>query len=158
MNPYFKPFQEEKRSCAWKQHILCWGSKSTLIQSEWDNKITHLENPMHPWGTWKIQSPQQTAPCFSPCMGLMRMKMRTSGENCAPIEKQKSCSRSLVFASFSGSKLISFYRARLETRMVIKWKSKMALGRSCPNNVWIIAASLCLALLYSYLFWAALSH
>lgn len=65
----------------------------------------------------------------------MRMKMRTSGGNCAPIDKQKSCSRSLVFASFSGSKLISSYRARLETRMVIKGKAEVAFSRSCPNNV-----------------------
>lgn len=65
----------------------------------------------------------------------MKMKMRTSGGNCAPIDKQKSCSRSLVFASFSGNKSISSYRARLETRMVIKGNAEVALGRSCPNNV-----------------------
>lgn len=61
--------------------------------------------------------------------------MKTSGGNCAPIDKQKSCSRSLVFTGFSGSKSISSYRAELETGMVIKGKAEVALGRSCPNNL-----------------------
>lgn len=84
------------------------------------------------------------------------MKMRTSGGNCAPIDKQRSCSRSLVFASFSGSESISSYSVRLETRMVIKRNAEVDLGRSCPNNLWFIEASLCLVLLHGYLFCAAL--
>lgn len=64
-------------------------SRVTIHSTRHNSFQTHLEIPNPLLDTWKIQSPQQRVPGFSPCMDLLWMK-RKSGGNCTPIDKLKS--------------------------------------------------------------------
>lgn len=99
------PLYREKHSRTSKlflKHTTCFFTRfcKKVLPTYWKTPKCRSQ------ASWRSQSPQRTVPGSSPCVGYWRTRRRTtSGGNSAPIDRQRSWSRSWMAASAGQDKV-----------------------------------------------------